>query len=81
MGVEWKEKVAIVARSVLNRRKYEEVNELPSPKDIQTIAIFLSQQLKKLPLKPETFSRAVVLVQTRLLCYNKRRTGELEVIK
>ncbi|XP_069120721.1 uncharacterized protein [Argopecten irradians] len=81
MKVEWREKVTVLARAVLSRRKYDQVKELPSPHDIQIITKYLTHSLKATPLTPEMFRRIVILAETRLLLYNKRRTGELEVIK
>ena len=80
MTRQWKEKVSTTASNVLNLRKFQEKKELPSPEDIRDITKFLVQQLQKLPLTPDNFHRVVVIAETRLLLYNKRRTGELEVI-
>ena len=80
MNIEWSEKVTVLARSVLNRR-YEITKELPSPADVESLTKHLVQILKSEPLKAENYRRIVTLVHTRLLLYNKRRTGELEVIK
>lgn len=81
MDVEWKEKVSVLAHAVLNRRRYEIVKELPSPEDIQSLTQHLVKALTKTPCETENFQKMVVLAQARLLLYNKRRTGELEVIK
>ncbi|XP_071121286.1 uncharacterized protein [Mytilus edulis] len=78
---QWKEKVTTTARNVLNLRKYQEKKELPSPEDIRDITEFLVKELKELPLTSDNFHRVVSLAQARLLLYNKRRSGELEVIK
>lgn len=81
MNVEWREKVTVFARAVLNRRKYELSKELPSPEDIRTLTEYLVKKLRTTHLKTENFKQLVVFTQTRLLLYNKRRSGELEVIK
>ena len=81
MNIEWSEKVTVLARAVLKRRRYEITKELPSPADVESLTKHLVQMLKSEPLKAENYQRIVTLVQTRLLLYNKRRTGELEVIK
>lgn len=81
MDVQWKEKVTVYAHAVLNRRRYEITKELPSPEDIQILTQHLIKELKKTSCETENFQKLVVLAQARLLLYNKRRTGELEVIK
>ena len=81
MDKEWKEKVTTTARAVLSRRKFEEKKDLPSPEDIEKITRYLVEKLQKMPLDSEHFSQITVAAQTRLLMYNKRRTGELEVIR
>lgn len=81
MDIEWKERVTIIARAVLSRRKFDEKKELPSPEDIEKMTMHLSKKLKETSLTSENFTRLVTIVQTRLLLYNKRRTGELEAIK
>ncbi|XP_062566938.1 uncharacterized protein LOC134229248 isoform X2 [Saccostrea cucullata] len=81
MDIEWKERVTTIARAVLSRRKFDEKKELPSPEDIEKMTKHLSKELMETSLTSENFTRLVTIVQTRLLLYNKRRTGELEAIK
>ena len=75
MDIEWRDKVTVMARSVLNRRKYELVKELPSPEDVETLTRHLIEELERTPLTHSNYRRVVVLAQSRLLLYNKRCTG------
>ena len=77
MSLEWSERVTKLARTVLQQRKLSEKKELPSPEDIETLTRHLISQLTKIELVPELFQTISRLCQTRLLIYNKRRTGEL----
>ena len=45
MDKEWKENVTDLARSVLNRRTFDEKKELPSPEDIEKITKHLTKEL------------------------------------
>ena len=67
MNTEWREKVTVLARTVMLRRKYELTKELPSPTDVQELTNDLTQMLKSIPLKAENYQRIVILAQTRLL--------------
>ena len=81
MEIEWLEKVTKLARMVLDRRRYEEHKELPVPDDVEKLTNFLIDQIKTTQRKPDNFFKIVTLVQARLMLYNKRRSGEIEVIK
>lgn len=81
MDIEWKSKVTKLAYTVLMRRKYEIRQELPSPEDIQKLTVGMINELKTIELTAENFMDVVKMLQTRLMLYNKRRSGELEVIK
>jgi hypothetical protein len=78
--ISWAEQVTRLARSVLNQRNLNETVQLPCPEDIKRLNEYLTTSLNSLDLKKDiaTYRRAVKLVQARLLCYNKRRSGELE---
>ena len=84
--VEWSEKVTRLARKQLNERKLNKVTELPNPKDIEQLSKHLREELTADDVyegKPfwATYRRVIQLTQTRLLTYNKRRSGELEAIQ
>ncbi|XP_033758095.1 uncharacterized protein LOC117340444 [Pecten maximus] len=81
MDIEWKEKVTRHARAVLARRSFDRTKELPDPEDIQRLTKHLMEELKTTELTSGNYYRVVLLLQTRLLLFNKRRAGELEVIK
>ena len=81
IDVEWAEKVTKLARTVLLRRSFERKQELPSPSDIEKLTTYLTAQVKSIEKVPANYNRIVQLCQTRLMLYNKRRSGELEVVK
>ena len=86
MDIEWGERVTKLARMVLNQRRYEETTELPAPEDVRYPAGYLVRQIKQQTanikhLTPASFFRLIALLQARLMIYNKRRSGEIEVIK
>ena len=81
MDIEWGEKVTKLARMVLDQRRYEETKELPAPGDVKQLTAYLIQQIKQTPLSAGNFWRLIPLLQTRIMLYNKRRSGEIEVIK
>ena len=64
-------------------RKGEMVKKitLPLPSDLEMFSEFLKSELNHLNFQeadPIVFIRAVQLVQSRLVVYNKRRPGEIE---
>lgn len=77
---EWGEMITKLARSVLVRRNLSVKRELPSPNDIKKLTCYVIEKLKTVELKEENYSRVVQLSQTRLLLYNKRRSGEVDAI-
>jgi hypothetical protein len=81
MDVEWEERVTRLARNVLLQRKLQERSELPSPEDIKALTEYLVKKINGIELIPENFMKVVMLIQTRLLLYNKRRAGEIDGIK
>jgi hypothetical protein len=81
MNIEWAERVTKVARTVLQTRKLTEKNEIPAPGDVEMLTKHLVSELEKTKLSPENYGRLVQLCQTRLLLFNKRRSGELEVLE
>ena len=57
---------------------------LPDPKDLKDLQVYVKSELEKLDLTSPllaTYRNAVNLLQTRLVIYNKRRSGELEATK
>ncbi|XP_060600852.1 uncharacterized protein LOC132754246 isoform X5 [Ruditapes philippinarum] len=80
MNLEWSERVTKIARTILQKRKYIESKDLPSPDDIEKLTKYLVSQLESMELIPDNYMKINALCQTRLMMYNKRRSGELEVI-
>ena len=81
MKIQWAEKVTKLARTVLQKRKLIERKELPSPADIEKMTRYTTKKLAATPLTKENYWDILKLTQTRLLLFNKRRSGELEVAK
>lgn len=81
MDIEWKERVIIIVRVVLSRRKFDEKKELLFFEDIEKMIMYFFKKFKEIFLILENFIRLVIIVQIRLFFYNKRRIGEFEVIK
>ena len=81
MEIEWGERVTKLCRMVLDQRRFEETKELPAPEDVKKLTGYLIQELKQTELNSANFWRIVALLQSRLMLYNKRRSGEIEVIK
>jgi hypothetical protein len=84
MKIEWSVKVSKVALVTLQVRRFNTEKALPVPEDLFKLQNHVKQELKHLDLSDYNFStyrRAEVLAQTRLLMFNKRRSGEVEVIR
>ena len=81
MEIEWQEKVTKLARCVLLKRQYTVRKELPAPDDVKKISDYLNSELQHMVLHPDNFFKVVELCEALILLYNKRRTGEVEVIK
>ena len=83
MKMEWSSKVTKLARCTLNERHFNRRQPLPKPADLSKLAAFITHELKTANYaqkNPENFRRIVMLTETRLLMYNKRRSGELEAM-
>ena len=86
MNKEWSVKVNKLARSTLSERQFNRKKELPHPEDIVTFSSYLVKQLQSLDLDPTTadsvnFRQTAMLVEARLMLYNRRRPGELEALR
>ena len=83
INIDWSEKVTRLARSILTGRQYHSKREIPAPGDIHAITLHLIKQIKTTALQAESaiFRRCAILVQARLLMYNKRRSGEIDAIR
>lgn len=79
--LEWGERLVKLARNVLVRRRFIMKKELPSPDDIAVLTRYIVEELKSIALTPENFFRVVQMAQTRLLTFNKRRSGKIDVIR
>ena len=84
MKMEWGTRVSKMAHITLQVRRFNSERSLPLPDDLFKLNDHVKNQLKDLDLTDHgfsTFRRAEVLAQTRLLLFNKRRSGEVEVIR
>nr|XP_022330999.1 uncharacterized protein LOC111129143 isoform X1 [Crassostrea virginica] len=87
LKMEWSTRVNRISRATLAERNFNRRKPLPDPEDIVKLASYLVTELQKLEndLDPVLadgvkFRRVVMLVQSRLLLYNRRRPGELEAL-
>ena len=86
MKMEWTLKVSKLAHIKLNEMKLSKTSPLPVPEDLSKISKHVKSGLEALDFRrhsntSDVYRRAVVLTQTRLLTYNKRRSGELEALR
>lgn len=79
--LEWGERLTKLARATLVRRSFRLKKELPTPEDVMKLSTHLVNELKTIDLVPENYKRIVQLTQTRLLLYNKRKSGEIDLIR
>ncbi len=80
MNIEWGEKVTKLARSVLITRTFQADLQVPAPQDLEKLTKHICMEINNLDLSRKdssTFRQCVILAQTRLLSYNKRRSGEI----
>ena len=79
----WSTDVKKRARHVLRERKLNETIQLPDPKDIATLAQFMQKKLAaaKKPVDYEDFKEMQHAVLARLIAFNRRRPGELQVLR
>ena len=81
--MEWSLKVTRLASTTLQARRLNKDRQLPDSDDLVQITKTVKLDSKKLEekmRKPDAacFRRGVMLAQTRLLLYNKRKAGEIE---
>ena len=81
VNVEWGEKLIKLSISVMLRSEKETKREIPSPNDIVLLTKHVESELKSLPMVSDNFWRCVQLMETRLLLFNKQRSGEIEGIR
>ena len=84
MSMEWNEKVARTARAMLTQRQFDKTPTLPAPDDIAKLSSYLIKNLKEFDYSQTnaaSYQKVVKLAQARLTVYNKRRSGEMDVIR
>ncbi|MEW8545003.1 MAG: hypothetical protein AB2693_15875, partial [Candidatus Thiodiazotropha sp.] len=82
----WSEKVTRLARKVLDERRLNQIQQLPQPEDLEKLSQHLQKKLTESDLDEKSatwdaYKDVIRYTQTRLMIYNKRRSGELEAIK
>ena len=81
MKIEWSDKVTRLARSILAERRLHKNSSdtIPDPNDIAKLVSYLKKELKTiLKEKNRDYRKMAMIVQTRLLIYNKRRSSEID---
>ncbi|XP_069107330.1 uncharacterized protein [Argopecten irradians] len=81
MEIEWTTKLS---RVILHERKNNKESLLPLPNDVQKLAIYLKRELETFNLSDasnENYRKGVVLAQANLITYNRRRPGEVQVMR
>ena len=84
MKLEWSIRVTKSALTTLQVRKFNSEKSLPVPDDLQALNEHVKKELQNLYLSDNsypTFRRVEELSQTRVLLFNKRRSGEVEVAR
>ena len=79
----WQVDVLKRARHCLREKKLNVSIELPDPKDIAEFAAFMLKLLKeaKEPQNYDEFKLLQIYVLARLIQFNRRRPGEMQVLK
>ena len=79
----WSTDVKRRARHVLKERKLNQKVELPDPNDIATLADHMKKRMEQ-SVKPQTYDEFKELqydTLARLIAFNRRRPGELQVMR
>ncbi len=80
MEISWSSKLARVA---LQRKRMNRKKPLPLPEDIQKLASYLNGELDDFDPADTSYPnyrRGVMLVEAKLISYNRRRCGELQAM-
>ena len=86
MDNEWSTRVAKLAKTTLDERKFNQKKMLPEPEDVMKMCKYLNRQMELLENELgeahfSTYRRACILVEAKLISYNRRRPGEIESIR
>ena len=79
----WSTDVKKRARHVLRERKLNATVELPDPKDIARFATYMKQKMEEAqhPRTIDEFRELQYDILARLIAYNRRRPGEVQVLR
>ncbi|OWF34468.1 uncharacterized protein LOC110445058 [Mizuhopecten yessoensis] len=81
MEIEWTTKLS---RVLLHERKNNKENLLPLPKDIEKLASYIKREMEAFDTADtsyDNYRKAVVLVESNLITYNRRRPGEVQAMR
>lgn len=84
MEIEWSLKVTKLARSILNERSFNVTRRLPLPSDIQKLASYLQNEIKKISYDDtsyDNFRKTARLAVVRITLFNRRRCHEVQAMK
>ena len=81
--IHWGNDVKKRARHVLRDRKLNATVQLPDPEDIAKLADYMQDLMKSTekPTTPSDFKQLQNYVLARLISFNRRRPGEVQVLK
>ena len=79
----WEVDVKKRARHVLRERKLNAMTELPDPADIAKFAQHMQEKMQMMesPTTYEEFRTLQYLTMARLISFNRRRPGEVQVMR
>ncbi|XP_033725163.1 uncharacterized protein LOC117315128 [Pecten maximus] len=81
MEIEW---TAKLSRVLLHERKSNKGINLPLPNDVQKLASYLKRELESFNTSDasyDNYRKGVVLVESNLITYNRRRPGEVQAMR
>ena len=83
MDFQWSLRVTKLARSLLNQKSFNVTRRLPLPGDIQKLATYLQNELRKMNVDDasfENFRKTNRLTVVRITLFNRRRCLEVQAM-
>lgn len=80
----WCPDISALACATISEGRFNKIQVLPEPEDLQKLSQYLLSETKKLSnneWEKDDFKRGVTVVEAYLLLFNKRRPGELESVE
>ena len=81
MSIEWSTKLA---RVTLEDRKHNKKTPLPLQEDIQRLSEYLNDQIREFKTQDASYKNyrsGVILAESKLITFNRRRCGELQAMR